>query len=374
MNFPNIPLTAIDGALDGSITYQSFEALDGKPICENVPADRFFANKPELKKRYLDLVFTLSQRSERAGFWVVRDSIVLGGWNLVVNPRTGEIYNYLPGFGWQNFHVDDHVKKASASGVNLDDVPLRRGRYIVLSFPGGYTFGHWLVDIMIRVYLCKINNLLDDSYFILPGKLTNWMRYLISLWDIKEDRFIPLHGVEAIRCESIFVPTITGANGVLNCDLANGAFADIISRISNKSDESAKSIIMPLHTTMSSIVNPRTLINRDGVVKEIMSRFDIDLFDPLGIPLEEQIRKFRNAKLIVGEDSSALHNAVWSDGADIISLLPPERMNFYHFGIINARGGRFGAIWGDGVGENGEYRIDPVDVIEMMQFFLSGIC
>jgi capsular polysaccharide biosynthesis protein len=53
----------------------------------------------------------------------------------------------------------------------------------------------------------------------------------------------------------------------------------------------------------------------------------------------EQSRVFAEARIVIGEDGSALHNIIFSaPGAILLVLSVPERMNLWHLGICETIG------------------------------------
>ena len=78
----------------------------------------------------------------------------------------------------------------------------------------------------------------------------------------------------------------------------------------------------------------------------------------LQMSFAQQVDKFRQARLVVGEDSSALH-ILWSDAADLVVIAPFGKMNFYHIGIQSLNGGRMAILWGDNADPTtGHFRVD----------------
>jgi capsular polysaccharide biosynthesis protein len=246
---------------------------------------------------------------------------------MLVSKRDYQIiYNLLPGMGWTKEQVEHVLAKESFATIKAD--PFRRlprtGKYILLGFPGVYTYGHFLVDVSLRIQLAKAMGLHGGARFLIPDPVQSWQLPLLALAGISSDDCVIIGTADRFLLEEVYVPVISGFNGVLHRALARRAF----DHMKNVMDSilgprsSTRKFVSPLHITMSSDQHPRGVEQRERIVETLSNRFGIEFFDPLQLSFAQQVDKFRHASLVVGEDSSALHNILGTDDADLVVISP----------------------------------------------------
>ena len=311
---------------------------------------------------YLHEFIERSHRLPPVGVYRLRDVDVTGQWMLLSRDDHGHIYS-LPGMGWTQEHID----LALAEERSLKEVTKQRqvrklaGTYMVLSCPGAFTFGHVLVDISLRIQLAKAMGLFAGVKFLIQSPVHQWYLPFLSIAGISIEDCVLIGRGEQCRVEEIYVPTWTGVNGVLNRSVAHYGFRRMKEVINNILGPEPKrhSVVFPLHTTMSSIGHPRGVLQREAIVDTLQRRFGVEAFNPLELSFAEQVGRFREARLVIGEDSSALHNVLWSNGADLAVLAPRGYFNYYHIGIQSINGGRTAITWGDILNEkSGTFQIN----------------
>jgi capsular polysaccharide biosynthesis protein len=253
--------------------------------------------------------------------------------------------------GWDKTHLDQVLADESFRSVQTQPERRQRlpGKYVVLGCPGVFTYGHFLVDISIRIQLVKEMALHAGAKYLIPAPTHPWQLAILEVAGISPDDCVAVGNADSFQLEEMLVPVVTGLNGVLNRVLAQRTFRrmkEVMNNIAGpKSSE--RSLIFPLHTTMSSVHHPRGVEQRDLIVRTLQKDFGVEAFDPLQLSFAQQVDKFRNARLVVGEDSSALHNILWSDGADLAVMAPKGQFNYYHIGLQAIDGGRTAILWGD---------------------------
>ncbi len=302
-------------------------------------------------KTYLEIFEARCRISQRAGAYHFSDVDVTDSWMLVSRNNDDVIYNLLPGMGWTERQLEHTLGKETFKAAKSELRPPVKlpGKYVLLGCPGIFTYGHFLVDISIRIQLAKSMGLHGGAKFLIPAPLHPWQLSFLSIAGISTDDCVRVGETDRFQIEHLFVPVITGVNGVLNRVLADRTFRHMKVVMNNLlgAKPHTRSLIFPLHTTMSSVQHPRGLESRERVINTLRGRFGIEAFDPLRLSFAQQVDTFRNARMVVGECSSVLHNVLWSDSADLAVMAPPGHFNYYHIGIQSVNGGRTAILWGD---------------------------
>ena len=305
-----------------------------------------------------------------AGVYRLRDVIVSGQWGLVTDAAETRVYNFLAGFGWSPQHVEHALTDAPLPEMERDDGPPVESATL-LSFPGALTFGHWLVDIVLRLELDRMSGEAQGRY-VVPGPVMPWMLPILEANGVSLEQLLPIGRTQAVRFKELRVPTITGHDGVINQRFAPKTFERARKTLLARVPEAPRrQILFPIHTTQSSVNSPRNLVNRDDLIAALERSFDVQVIDPLSLTVSEQILAFASADLVIGEDSSALHNVVWADHADLVVVSPPYRNNFFHAGIQQANHSLLQLLWGEEVDHDGGFAIEVEDVLNVARRMLD---
>ncbi|MFO1126412.1 MAG: glycosyltransferase family 61 protein [Methylocystis sp.] len=314
---------------------------------------------------YLSEFYRRCHHSQPVGAYVLEDSVVSDAWMLVSSPDFREVLSRLPGMGWADQHIEAVLRSPCLTELQNGKISpdYLQGKYVLLSFPGIFTYGHVLVDVSIRIQLAKAMGVCCDAKFLIQSPVHAWFLPFLAIAGISIEDCVTIANGQSFRVEKLIVPTITGLNGVLSKNLAQYAFRRMKETMANILGVPAarETLIFPLHTTVSSLHDPRCVAQRETIVEILLRQFGIEAFDPLNLSFIQQVEKFRNARLVVGEDSSALHNILWSDRADIAVMAPKGLFNYYHIGIQSVNGGRCAIHWGDRISQNenaGRFQID----------------
>ena len=328
---------------------------------------------------YLTEFYRRSHHSQPIGAYVLEDFVVSDAWMLVSSPDFHEIFNRLPGMGWADQHIEAALRSPCPTELQSGKISpgYLQGKYVLLSFPGMFTYGHVLVDISIRIQLARAMGVCCDAKFLIQSPVYAWFLPFLAIAGISTEDCVTIANGQSFRVEKLIVPTITGVNGVLNKNLALYAFRRMKETMANLlgAPPAKETLIFPLHTTMSSLHDPRRVAQREIIIEILQRRFGIEAFDPLNLSFIQQVEKFRSARLVVGEDSSALHNILWSDGADIAVMAPKGKFNYYHIGIQSVNGGRCAIHWGDRISrddDSGHFQIDMDSFCRSIESFCQA--
>ena len=353
-------------------TKNEYEFIEAPPIFartinECCTYDGLFKTDRFDDRSYREEFERRSRASNPVGAYYFKDVELTGSWMLISTKQCRTAYNLLPGMGWTQQHIDLFLTRQKIHHLRTRqecadrDVSYFPGKYVLLAYPGAFTYGHFLVDISIRIQLAKSMRLDVDAKFLIPSPIQSWFLPFLSLAGISIDDCVTLGERERARVEQLFVPTLTGDDGVLHRSVAEHAFKrikEVMSNILGPKGASAN-LLFPLHTPMSSQLNPTQVEQREYICDVLRERFGIEAFNPLQMNFAQQVDKFRHASLVVGENSSALHNILWSDRADLVVISPFGRMNFYHIGIQSLNGGRTAILWGDSANPaTNRFRVD----------------
>jgi len=243
---------------------------------------------------------------------------------------------YINSIGWSNSLFDrceNQIKKTRPSG---DKNPVvYEGTGVILSWPGVFTFGHWIYDVIPRLYMVHKNyhNIFDSSItFIIPHNLN---KNLYEFFDLLKIKYLKLNFDNGVLVSNAIIPSLTSRILSYPFLFHKEAFQWYVNVIQIKSNllmsgEKISNRCYVKHTTMTSKSNPRQITNEIDLINDLI-KIDFSIYNPLNFDLTNQVSFFKNQKNIVGLDSSAMHNIVFSEiGSRQLVISGGDRTNFNH--------------------------------------------
>lgn len=330
----------------------------GEVLDEQLLLDRNTLTK-KLLERYQKY---RSSRNFRSGVYHLYNQKVFDNWGLVLSQAEGSLLNGSDGFGWPKGAFEFMARKGllqlvddSGGVLRFPDLVFDRTSRAaaLLTFPGALTYGHWIVDIWGRIEILKRSGLFwKIEHFILPAPHRDWMNRFLKLFEIDESRVFLVDKVNGVFCEELFVPTVPtqSPGGIIPPELARSIFRPTASFINSwtlcpRDADRAPLFIIHKHLTSS---RRRLLANADQVAQAVIE-IGGRVIDPLEVEIGELLAEIRRASVVIGQDSSALHNLAFV-GRDLIVIETEPRANLLHFCIQDALQNRItyvGARWID---------------------------
>jgi capsular polysaccharide biosynthesis protein len=278
--------------------------------------------------------------------------------NVIVSPNDGS--------GWFIEHIDYALSEYRSHTHELSDQStFCDGVVALLSFAGGYTFGHWVVDICPRIEILSRYFNLKDLRFAVPGPLPIWAEPFLSAYCIKTEQLVPLMSGSLVTVQDLAVPHIGRLTDCLFEFPHLAAFNRLKTYGIEKFPE-AKGLgkkILVKHTPMTSNGSRSVLGNFDDIETKL-NDIGFVTIEPASMSLEEQIGAFSEAEIIVGEDSSALHNVIYSNNAELFVISSPDRPNLLHLSIAELLGHRICYISGD-TSSDGRFKCEVDKITEL---------
>ena len=249
------------------------------------------------------------------------------------------------------FHYDSLIKRINSGKKSLltkillkqeKKLPLREidGDCVLLTKPGYTIYGHWLLDILPTQWLfqkiCSSFNFPGYVKFILPKNVPKWaLRFLSDLFDIQAKNLIfydPL--TEVLAVQKLYAPSMLRIDDVFS-PLANEFFEFCKSSVLPKANLSKK-LDEKIFVSRRKINDKRVLVNRDKIV-DVLNSFGVKEVFPEEMEWADQVALFANAKFVVGEFGSGIHNTVFCSPETKCLIFKPSNSNFIQSGIAALR-------------------------------------
>ena len=297
----------------------------------------------------------------RVGMMHVPGALLTDDWGLVLtqpDENTGSFaVTSMSGFGWTPEQFSYMAEQGHLSAMPDGALALETGNRTriklagtsaLLSFPGAYTYGHWITDICARLELLTAQHDINAiDHFFLPG-VSAWMFPFLAAYGVRQDRIIQLDKTHIYELEQLLVPTTMGQH---HRDALPVQFArTVFHRLSSISStwgrlpvwgkaRKRSPLAFVLHTALTSA--PGREIGNIAEIVALVEELGGQVLDPLKLPLPAFLNRIRESDLVIGQDSSALHNLAMAP-RDLLVIQTEPRFNMLHPSIQEATGQRVG--------------------------------
>ena len=209
-------------------------------------------------------------------------------------------------------HGSDFVESylSQQKAVNRK-IPVRRirGQAACIHGPGHWTYGHWLVDFMPRLSLLTWAGYdLRRLKFVLPYTVPPFVIDMLSLTGISVSQLIPYDpDNEQVEFDELVIPTYLRTGNRLHSHFMR-ATQEWLSRFVPERHEHRPS--RRLFISRAQYPSERSCENRDQI-EYLAQAAGFEIICPETFRLERQITLFREARQVIGEYGSGLHNSIF---------------------------------------------------------------
>lgn len=246
------------------------------------------------------------------------------------------------------------INETKNYGELLVDVPFSRhidGTVVSLLGPGYLVYGHWLVDILPKLYILSAlgHDPLQQRYLIpanTPAFGLAWLK-LMGIRDEQLLRFNPHTEVLGVR--SLILPTLLRLDS--RAHALFGVATDFVLSLIKRA-----ATIPPHNPNLERIFisrgkcgrEGRSLTNRDEV-EGMAVRRGFTVVWPEQLPLLEQISLFSGARQLVGEYGSGLHGSIFAPAQASVCALRASAFHpgFLQSGVCQVRDQQIGYVFGE---------------------------
>ena len=194
---------------------------------------------------------------------------------------------------------------------------------VVMACPDHERYGHWIVDTLPRLGMLKT---VSPKVPIILDNLPPWSSYFLAALGIDPTRIKP-HPARFFSVREAIVPTLMRAGYFLSQAPMCEAWDRVVEHYLRDPAEPSEAKLF--------------LTRDEGPLDAIMRGNGYRVVDMTSLSVHEQIGLMQNARLVVGEDGSALLNVVFAKpGLTIGVLTEAGHDNLFHIAIAQMRGHR----------------------------------
>jgi capsular polysaccharide biosynthesis protein len=274
--------------------------------------------------------------------------------NAVLAPTGFAIKDGVALHGTAFLHPRHHVVTVS-DRLNAEALPVRNvaGPLAVMCGPAHETWGHWLIDFLPRLWVLQAAGYeLPALRFLMPPDVRPFAWKLLQFFGIGPDQCVIYnHWHEIIRCELVLLPTgLRAENRFATCFAAATAWwTGIVRGAAPHSPPDAPALFL----SRSGAPQARQMANR-AEIEAAAGAAGYLCIRPEEFSVAEQVAMFSQARVLVGEYGSALHNSVFAaPGALVCGLRGTSRHpSVVQSGIATALRQHAAYVFGDTAGQD----------------------
>ena len=235
------------------------------------------------------------------------------------------------------------------------------GPCVLLAGPGYTIYGHWLVDLLPKLYLLRAAAQdISSLRYIIPHDVPQFALTWLKLLGIREEQLVPIAAWETLTCDEVLIPT-TLHNGVR----VSPVFFDVREFLIRAVEAAAGPIGggsygERLFISRSAAPQTRLLVNR-AEIERLAEDSGFTIVHPQAMPIPEQVQLFRNATVVAGEYGSGLHGTIFSRCGTRVCAIRGDALHpaFIQSGLGTALGHPTGYVFGRNVDADGAFVADP---------------
>jgi len=265
---------------------------------------------------------------------------VLGRNGIAINPELGVAFSGQM-FGGSIEYLKWHLTTAFGAQWSSDNLSIsfdwaEPEQFTSSIEPVGFIgmtgqdiFGHWLLDFVPRAHFFRseVIDLLGESPVLASPSLPPWGRHFLSVMNFRDVHAIELASDKVIRLRRAYTPTMLKSGYVVDLPRSGAAWRAFVANMQRSEMDGPEKI----YVSRRRWPTQRPIANEPAIA-DLAVRRGYRIISPEHYSLEERAGLFSKARIIVGEDGSALHNIIYCQpGARLGVIGRPDRRNFWHF-------------------------------------------
>lgn len=210
----------------------------------------------------------------------------------------------------------------------------------VLTFPVSVNYYHWMLDILPKIDLLRRSGLTVDKYLIIRDGLTDFQRFTLSVLGLPEHMLAECtHGMH-IKAARLVVPSHVMDKNRACHFLRN----ELMVKRHIQPDEQSERLYISRADTFH-----RHVLNEDEVTG-LLAKYGFRTVTLKHMTVDDQIRLFSSAKIIVAPHGAGLTNLVFcKPGTKIIEFFSPNYIDLSYWRLSSYASLDYYYLIGEGV-------------------------
>ncbi|MCZ4058020.1 glycosyltransferase 61 family protein [Pantoea sp. LMR881] len=231
-------------------------------------------------------------------------------------------------------------------------------------------FGHFLIEVLPDLWAFHLIGIKNLKVATSVKMNSAYLKMLASV-GIGSDQVVHIDG--PIKAKTVYVPSVM----IQRRRYVDPTGRDIFERIKSLANLSKQVDARRIYVSRSRA--PGRGLENEKAIEAIFEGFGFTIIHPQELPMEDQIKLFRDAKMIAGTGGSAMHNAIYSGDDAKVLILATVNWFVLADAFICREEGQLGYVFGQSIENdldpNGrhksEWSIDPEHVKKAIKAHFS---
>lgn len=283
-------------------------------------------NPTNQELNYSSISSKFQDKGWEAGFYFFRDATVRGSGFVIQSGNIVDAPDLIPSY------IRDQIERQDRwdlIGERLEPIQFEDPLVSCMS-DGHRIYGHWIVDILPRVWFYKnfFGREFSNTKYVFPLDTPQFARSILqNFFDIDAKSIINYDVTrQDIKASKLIVPSLMHVDHFFY-NIVNHFVSYVVgkcSKMKSKDDiDYGQKIYVSRRKFRESSESYMRSISNEEEIEDLISKEGFSIIFPEDYSWEDQIKIFSNADVIVGEAGSGLHNAIFSDfGTTVICINP----------------------------------------------------
>lgn len=245
-------------------------------------------------------------------------------------------------------------------------VEFLEGKVAVLSVSfAGTNYYHWLLDLLPRLALIERGGESLDSidYFVVNDRASRFQRETLDHLGIPKDKIIESHWHPHIQATELIVPSFP-------CDTGHFARWQVDWLQQKFGTRNPAKPFRRLYLNRRKVSYRK--VENESDIETFLEQHGFESIDPGNYSIQEQVRLFSEAEILIAPHGAALANIVFCQpGTKVVELLHPRAVNLMFWTLSETIGLSYHYFLAEGgLPDPGE---DPYDNFTEMRFSLETL-
>lgn len=223
--------------------------------------------------------------------------------------------------------------------------------------PGMSVFGHWLIDILIRLSYLELVEIDEPIHVLVPNNphVTPLARRFVRILAKLDPRIVVefVDATRVVRARKCFVLPVLRAGNAYPSQCRR--HFDRVAKAAQRANHKPLSTAPTVFVSRSKWGDKRRLLSNRDEVEQLAIRRGMSVMTPESHEVESVICALNHSVVVMGERGSGVHFTAYSQSArSVISLISGQRsftgMEFAQSGLCRMRGQRSIFVAGETVG------------------------
>lgn len=269
---------------------------------------------------------------------------VYGENGTIISPDDRLIADLSIEFGVVQDNAEDH---SIFKMIKLAKLTRLDSKVAVLAAAGGYSYFHWMFDVLPRIHLLQKSNLFSTiDKFVVNPLASDFQKETLEKLGIPVEKCLESNPDFHIQATHLIVPSLPGITGSMTqwaCDFLRKTFLNTTP--DQKNDKSSQFERLYISRALAT---RRRVLNEDEVM-DLLSRFGFKILTMETLTVLEQAAVMATAEVVISLHGAALTNLVFcSPGCKVIEIFAPHYVNPCYRALCNLMNLDYWYLLGEG--------------------------